>query len=80
MAKCFQLVGQGIPVRMSDEDAFQIVDRDGDGQYCSKTMWRERRASDYCVKQGDSCLYKLVGTTITSTSTLARQDQRKRAR
>jgi hypothetical protein len=39
--KCIQLVGQGVPVRVSDEEAFQIVVRDGDGQYCSKSFWRE---------------------------------------
>lgn len=78
MAKCFQVVGQGIPVRMSDDDAFQVVVRDGDGQYCSKTMWRARRASAYCTERGDNCLAQLRGTTITSVHSLARHDQHSR--
>ena len=40
MAKCIRIVGQGVPVRMSDADAFQIVERDKDGEYCSKRFWR----------------------------------------
>lgn len=80
MAKCFRVVGQGIPVRMSDEDAFQIVDRDFDGEYCPKHVWREHRASDYRVKTGDNCLRKLVGSKISETSTLARSDQHARQR
>lgn len=39
--KCIQVVGQGIPVRLPDEVAFQVVVREGDGQYCSKSLWRE---------------------------------------
>jgi len=77
MAKCFQVVGQGIPVRMSDEDAFQIVDRDRDGQYCPKHVWKAHRAS---VKEGDNCLAKLVGNKIMPTRTLARSDQHARRR
>lgn len=72
MAKCFQVVGQGVPVRMSDEDAFQIVDRDHDGQYCPKHVWKAERASAYRTKQGDNCLRKLEGRKIVETSTLAR--------
>lgn len=80
MAKCFRVVGQGIPVRMSDEDAFQVVDRDFDGEYCPKHVWKERRASDYCVREGDNCLAKLVGDRISETRTLARSDQHARRR
>jgi hypothetical protein len=39
--KCVQIVGQGIPVRLSDDDAFQIVERDKDGEYCPKHVWKE---------------------------------------
>lgn len=39
--KCVRLVGQGVPVRMSDEEAFQIVERDKDGEYCSKSFWKD---------------------------------------
>lgn len=49
MAKCVQIVGQGIPVRLNDEDAFQIVERDKDGQYCSKRFWK-----DWCDNHGHS--------------------------
>ncbi len=41
MAKCIQLVGQGVPTRVTDAEAFQIVEREGDGQYCSKKFWRD---------------------------------------
>jgi hypothetical protein len=26
---------------MSDDDAFQVVERDHDGEYCSKQFWRD---------------------------------------
>lgn len=78
MAKCFRVVGQGVPVRMSDDDAFQIVDRDKDGEYCPKRVWKEERASAYRVERGDNCLRKLVGTKISNTPTLARQLQQGR--
>ena len=39
MAKCIRVI-EGFPVRMSDEDAFQVVVRDGDGEYCSKRFWK----------------------------------------
>lgn len=81
MAKCFQLVGQGIPVRMSNADAFQIVDRDKDGQYCPKSVWKKRRASDYCVENNDNCLGKLMPNgRIVATETLHFNAQRKKRR
>jgi hypothetical protein len=43
--KCVQVVGQGIPVRLSDDDAFQIVRRDFDGEYCPKRVFKEYRKS-----------------------------------
>lgn len=39
--KCVRIVGQGVPVRMSDTDAFTIVHVDKDGEYCSKTFWKQ---------------------------------------
>jgi hypothetical protein len=40
--KCIRLVGQGVPVRVSDAEAFQIVERDdGDGEYCSKSFFKD---------------------------------------
>lgn len=38
--KCIQLVGQGVPVRVTNEDAYQIVVRDHDGDYCPKWIWK----------------------------------------
>lgn len=38
--KCFRLVGQGIPTRMSDADARQVVEIDKDGEYCPKSAWK----------------------------------------
>lgn len=80
MAKCFRVVGQGVPVRMSDEDAFQVVVRDHDGEYCPKHVWRAERDSAYRVERKDNCLRKLNGRTIVEASTLARHDQRKKGR
>lgn len=81
MAKCFRVVGQGIPVRMSDEDAFQIVDRDGDGEYCPKSVIRARRATDYCIVEGENCLRKLSpGGGIVKTASLQRHDQHRRVK
>lgn len=66
MAKCIQVVGQGIEVRMSNEDAFQVVERDRDGQYCSKRLFKD------AYKDREPKLAKLVGNKITLVSTLAR--------
>jgi hypothetical protein len=37
--KCLRIVGQGIPVRMSDADAARII-AEGDGEYCKKEVWK----------------------------------------
>lgn len=39
--KCVRVVGQGIPIKLSDDDAFRLVERDRDAQYCSKSFWKE---------------------------------------
>ena len=39
--KCVQLVGQGVPVRVSDEDAYQLVVIDKDAEYCPKWIWKQ---------------------------------------
>ena len=78
MAKCFQVVGQGVPVRMSDADAFQVVERDDDGQYCPKSVWKKERDGDYRKNRGDSCLYKLVNGESSMVPSLQRHDQHKR--
>jgi hypothetical protein len=75
MAKCFRVVGQGVPVRMSDDDAFQVVIRDGDGEYCSKKFWRDWYMDKPTM---DGMIGRLVGTTITPVETLSRQLQYKR--
>ena len=43
--KCVQLVGQDIPVRLSNEDAHRIADMfgDHDGQYCPKSVFKKYR-------------------------------------
>jgi hypothetical protein len=43
MAKCLRVVGQGRLVRMSDEDAHEVVVRDNDGEYCPKSEWKKER-------------------------------------
>lgn len=52
MAKCIQVVGQGVPSRCTDDEAFQIVERDGDGQYCSKSLWRKWYAPSPTFPEG----------------------------
>jgi len=37
--KCVQIVGQGVPIRVSDKEAAQLV-KIGDGQYCSKSFYK----------------------------------------
>lgn len=39
--KCVQMVGQGIPIRVTDAHAAEIVERDHDGQYCPKRVFKE---------------------------------------
>lgn len=89
MAKCLRIVGQGVPCRMSDDDAFQIVVRDGDGEYCPKKFWRAWYAPnpDFPDKEVKTpFIARLVpdGTgrrdKISETRTLARQDQHARQR
>lgn len=46
--KCVRIVGQGVPVRMPDEKAEQII-AEGDGQYCSKQFWKEWWKGVSCV-------------------------------
>jgi len=60
--KCVKIVGQGIPARLSNEDAFQIVERDRDGEYCPKHEWREFYATEYWVARGGRAAgYKSIG-------------------
>lgn len=42
--KCIRLVGQGVPVRVSNEEAFKIVVLEHDGEYCSKSVYKEWKA------------------------------------
>jgi hypothetical protein len=58
---------------MSDEDAFQIVDRDHDGQYCPKHVWRERYKD-----VEDLGIRKLSGRKVVETRTLQRNLQHSR--
>lgn len=74
MAKCIRVVGQGVPVRMSDDDAFQVVVRDGDGEYCSKRFFKDWKRP----AEGDTGIRKLVGNKISETRTLARNLQHSR--
>lgn len=39
--KCVQIVGQGIPVRLTNEDARRVVEVDKDGQYCPKHVFKK---------------------------------------
>lgn len=44
---CVRVVGQGVPVRMSDKDAQKLV-KIGDAEYCPKQFWK-----DWWAKNGD---------------------------
>jgi len=45
MAKCVRVIGQGVPFRLSDDDAFEIVHKDHDGEYCPKSFWKDWNAT-----------------------------------
>lgn len=51
--KCVQVVGQGIPIRLSDDDAHYLVSI-GDGQFCPKHKWRK-----YLKDHGEHALTSL---------------------
>ena len=81
MAKCIRVVGQGVPVRMSDDDAYQVVVRDGDGEYCPKSFWRDWYERDKPVGEGAvRSIARLVGSAITQVDTLAKNLQHKKPR
>lgn len=42
--KCVQIVGQGVPVRLSNDDAHRVVAVEHDGQYCPKSVFKKYRA------------------------------------
>lgn len=78
MAKCIRVEGQGVPVRMSDEDAFQVVVRDRDGEYCSKSFWKDWYDNHASPEHRERVISRLVGNKISAARTLARHDQRGR--
>jgi len=43
--KTVRMVGQGIPVRLSDDVAYQIVVVDKDGEYCPKSVYKDYKKS-----------------------------------
>jgi hypothetical protein len=42
--KCVQVVGQGMPVRLSNADAYRLVAIDHDAEYCPRSVWRKHQA------------------------------------
>lgn len=59
--KCVRIVGQGVPVRLTDAVARRVVEKEGDGEFCPKSFfkawyakqpegWREQ-ATDYTGKR-----------------------------
>lgn len=45
--KCVRIIGQGIPVRLKDSEAYRIVEIEKDGEYCSKSFykrWQEKKS------------------------------------
>lgn len=50
--KCVRLVGQGVPYRFTDAKARQIVEKDGDGEYCPKSFFKDwNKRYDRTVEQ-----------------------------
>lgn len=43
--KCVRIVGQGVPVRLSNDDAFRIVHADKAGEYCTRKFFRDWHAA-----------------------------------
>jgi hypothetical protein len=41
--KCVQVVGQGLPIRVSNDDAYRLVHIDHDAQYCPKSVFKAYR-------------------------------------
>jgi hypothetical protein len=78
MAKCIRVVGQGVPVRMSDEDAFQVVVRDHDGEYCPKQYYKSWHEPAVEGKEPTTKIVKLQQGKLVETGTLARNLQHKR--
>jgi hypothetical protein len=79
MAKCIQIVGQGIPVRMSDADAFQVVERDHDGEYCSKNVFKKAyMPTEQGGEPREQLRAKLEHGKIVATSTLHYNAQHKK--
>jgi len=39
--KCVRIVGQGVPVLLSDDDARRIVEVYHDGEYCKRQFWKD---------------------------------------
>lgn len=65
--KCIRIVGQGVPIRVPDADAFQIIVRDLDGEYCPKKFWREWYAAHgtepaRCMLAPDNRIVRYVET------------------
>jgi len=78
MAKCIRVVGQGVPVRLSDEDAFQVVERDRDGQYCPKHEFKSWYQPAVEGATYTPFIAKLDGAKFVPVTTLQRHAQRKR--
>lgn len=41
--KCIQLLGQGIPIRVTNDDADFLVRTDHDAEFCPKSVFKEYR-------------------------------------
>jgi hypothetical protein len=65
---------------MSDDDAFQVVERDHDGEYCSKNFFKKWWVPAIEGGVREEFRAKLVGNTVTKTETLHRNLQFKRER
>lgn len=55
--KCVRIVGQGVPVRLTDEKAREIVEIDKDGEYCPKSFFKEWYKRNTVVSREDATDY-----------------------
>lgn len=57
--KCVRVVGQGIPHRLTNDDARKLVEVDKDGEYCPKHVFKKFWADNPDTRMRDSVYAQL---------------------
>lgn len=55
--KCVRIVGQGVPVRVTDEVARRVVEQEHDGEYCPKSFFKDWYARNTAVTRESATDY-----------------------